>query len=73
MKLDQNVCLMKSGTSLELGHVGSKTRSRGQILENLVYALEATLYSLILMKLGQNACLEKILEEFKSGLCGIKS
>ena len=28
---------------MKLGHVGSKTRSLGQILENFVYILEATL------------------------------
>ena len=42
MKLVQNVCLdeisdqfgMKSQTSSEMGHVGSKIRSLGQILES---------------------------------------
>ena len=33
---------MKSHPSSKMGHAGSKTRSLGQILENLVYALEAT-------------------------------
>ena len=33
MKLGQNVCLIKSRTSLKMGHVRSKTRSLGQILE----------------------------------------
>ena len=31
-----------SRSSLKLGHVGSKTRSQGQILENFVYPLEGT-------------------------------
>ena len=34
--------LMKSRMSLKMGHVGSKARSLGQILENLLYAQEAT-------------------------------
>ena len=46
MKLGQNVRMiasMKSQTSLKMGHVGSKTKSQGQIFKNkIVYALDAT-------------------------------
>ena len=62
MKLSMFV-KMKSRTSLKMGHIGSKTRSLGQILD-LVYALEA---SLIIMKLGQNVCLDEILNKFENG------
>ena len=33
---------IKSRSSSKLGHVGSKTRSQGQIIENIVYTLEGT-------------------------------
>ena len=33
MKLDQDVASMKSSTNTKIGHVGSKTRSLGQILQ----------------------------------------
>ena len=39
---------------MKLGHVGSKTRSLGQILENLVYTLEGTVFNSEVMKLCQN-------------------
>ena len=43
IKLDQNV---RCGfhLSLEMGHVWSKTRSLGKILEKIVYAVEATFF-----------------------------
>ena len=36
------IILIKSWSGLRLGHVGLKTRSRGQIIENRVYTLEGT-------------------------------
>ena len=42
MKLDHHVCLVEMCTNLKMGHIESKTRSLGQILENLVYILEVT-------------------------------
>ena len=110
--------LIKFLKCLTMVHVGSKTRSRAQILENLVYALEAIfsvryalnlvrmfalmkswmslkmahvglktrslghlkkkkkkpsvpsrghIFNLILMKLGQNICLDEISDKFKNG------
>ena len=49
---------MKSGTSLKMGHVGSKTRSQGQILEKPILYPKGHIFSLIIMKLGQNVCLD---------------
>ena len=54
-----------------MGHVGSKTRSLGEILENLMYALEA-IFSPIVMKLGQNVFLDEISKELKIGSCWVK-
>ena len=41
MKLDQNVCFDEIWKSLKIVCIGSKTRSLGQILKNLVYTLKA--------------------------------
>ena len=60
--------LMKSRISLKLGHVGLKTRSLGQILEKLCVRSRGHIFSPILMKLGQNVCLDKISNEFKIDL-----
>ena len=47
-----------------MGHVGSKSRSLGQIIEKLANTLEATNtghnFCPIVLKLGQNVCLYKI-------------
>ena len=59
--------------SLKLGHVGSKTRSLGQILEKPCVRSRGHIFSPILMKLGQNVCLDKMLDEFKLDLCGVKN
>ena len=40
MKLGQSFCLMKSCTCLKMGHVESKTRSLGQIIEDPMLVTE---------------------------------
>ena len=52
--------LMKSRTSLNKGHVGSKTRSLGQILEKPWVRSRGHILSPIIMKLGQYVCLDGI-------------
>ena len=64
---------MKSGTSSKFGHVESKTRSLGQILEKPCVRSRGHIISPILKKLGQNVCLDKISDEFKIGSCGVKT
>ena len=39
MNLCQNVCHHEERTCLKVGHVGSKTRSLGQVLKNHMYTL----------------------------------
>ena len=53
------IVLMKSLTSLEISHVGSKTRLLGQILENPCVPYRGHIFSPLIMKLGENVCLEK--------------
>ena len=54
-----NFVLMKSRTSLKMGHVGSKTRSLGHISEKPYAHSRGHIFSPIIMKLGQNVCLDK--------------
>ena len=56
-----------------MGHVGLKTRSLGQILEKPCVRSRGCIFSPISMQLGQNVCLDKILDEFENGSCRIKN
>ena len=65
--------LIKSRTSLKLGHLGSKTRSLGQILEKPCVRSRCHIFSQILVNFGLNVCLDKISDEIANGLCGVKN
>ena len=56
-----------------MGHVRSKTRSLGQILEKPCVHSGGHIFRPIIMKLGQNVCLDKISNEFENGSCGVKN
>ena len=49
-----------------MGHVGSKTRSLGQILEKPCVRCRGHIFSLIIMKLGQNVSLDEISDKFEN-------
>ena len=49
-----------------MGHVGSKTRSLGQILDKPCVCFIHQIFGLILMKLGQRFCLNEILKIFEN-------
>ena len=51
---------MTSGLGLYLGHLGSETRSLGQIIENRCVDNRGHSFYLILMKYGQNVYLDNI-------------
>ena len=55
--------------SLKMGHVGSKTRSLGKILEKPYVHSEGHIFCMIVMKLGQNVCLDEISDEVENGSC----
>ena len=59
--------------SLKMGHVGSKTRSLGQILEKPCVRSRGHILSRILMEVGQDVCLDDISDEFENGSCGVKN
>ena len=54
-----------------MGHVRSNTRSLGQILEKQCVPSRGHILSLIVMKLGQNVCLNEISDEFGNGSCWV--
>ena len=56
-----------------MGHVGSKTRSPGQILEKPCVRSRGHIFSWILMKVGQDVCLDDISDEFENGSCWVKN
>ena len=64
--------LMTSQTSSKMCHVGSKTRSLGQILEKPCVRSRGHIFSLIIIKLVQSVCLDEISDEFESGSCQVK-
>ena len=59
---------MKSQTSLKMGYVGPKTRSLGQILEKPCVCCRGHIFSLIIMKLCQNVCLDEIFNKLEKGV-----
>ena len=52
-----------------MDHVGSKTRSQGQILEKPCVCSRDEIFGMLLMKLGQSFCLNEILYMFENGSC----
>ena len=56
-----------------MDYAGSKTRSLDYILVKHSVRLRGHIFSLILMKLGQDVCLDGISEEFKNGSCWVKN
>ena len=73
MKVGQDVCLVISRKSSKMGHVGSKTRSPGQILEKPSVRSRGHIFSWILMKVGQDVCLDDISDKIENGSCGVKN
>ena len=72
MKLGQNVASMKSRTRLKMGHVGSKTKFiiRSNLKKTCVGS-RGHIFRPILIKLGQDACLDKISCESENGSCWV--
>ena len=69
MKRVQHVCLNKIWHEFKLGHVGSKTRSLGPILEKPCVRSRGHIFSPIPMKLGQKFCLDEISDYFEIRSC----
>ena len=73
MKVGQDVCLDDILDEFKNGHVGSKTRSLGQILEKPSVRSRGHIFSWILMKVGQDVCLDDISDKIENGSCGVKN
>ena len=58
---------------LKMGHVGSKTRSLGQILEKPCVCCRCQVFSPIIRKPGQNVLLDEISHELEKGSCQVKN
>ena len=65
--------VMKSQTGSKNGHVASETGLLGQILEKLCVRSRGQFFSPILMKHGQNVCLDKILDEYENVSCWVEN
>ena len=72
MKVGQDVCLDDILDKFKNGHVESKTRSLGQILEKPSVRSRGHIFSWILMKVGQDVCLDDISDKIENGSCGVK-
>ena len=59
--------------SSKVSFVGSKTRSLGQILEKTCVRSRGHIFSPIIMKPGQNVCLDEISDQFENGSCQVKN
>ena len=58
---------------LRMGHVGTKNRSRGQMLGKPCARSRGHIFSPIIMKLGQIVFLDKISDEIENGSCWVKN
>ena len=59
LNLAQNVCLDDSRSSSKLEHLGSKTRSPGQISVKSFYHSSSHIFQAIIMNLAQNVRLDE--------------
>ena len=67
------IALMNSRTSSNLGHVGSKTRSLGQILEIPCVHSRGHIFGPKVLIFGQDDCPDELSNKFESGSCGVKN
>ena len=56
-----------------MAHVGSKTKSLGQMLEKRYVRSRDHIFSLIIMELRKSVCFDKVLNEFENGACWVKT
>ena len=56
-----------------MGHVGLKTRSLDQILEKPCVCPIGHIFSPIILKLGQNVCLDEICYEVENDSCEVRN
>ena len=69
MKLDQNICLVDISDEFEKGSFGGQKlhlvcRSLAQISEKPCVCSRSHIFGPLLMKLGQNICLDEVSDEY---------
>ena len=64
---------MKYQISKKMGHVVSKTRSPGQIIEKPCVHSVGHIFSPTIMKLGQNSFLDEISDKLENGSCRVQT
>ena len=67
------IFVLQSQRNLKMGHVGTKTRSQGQILEKPCVRSRGHIFSPIIMNFGQNVCLDEISDKAENGSCRVKN
>ena len=72
-KFIRMVMIIISRSSSKLGHVGSETRSLGQILEKPCVHSRGHSFDLKFMKAWQILNRHNILVKFETGSCGVKN
>ena len=65
--------LMKPQSSGNMGHVGSKTRSVGQMIEKPCEPDASHIMYPIIMKICLNVCLDQTSVKFEYGSCCLKN
>ena len=73
MELCQNIIITMSRSDLKLGHVGSNTRSLGQILEKPCVHYRGHSFDPEVMKVYQNANDHNMYVKFETGSWWIKN
>ena len=58
---------------MKMGHVRLKTRSEGHILKKPCVCSRGHIFNPIVMKLGQNDCLDEISYRFENRSCASKN
>ena len=72
MKVDQHACPHEMSDESKMGHVRSNTRSLGQVLEKPCVYSRGLIFSPIIMKLGENVCLDEISDKYENESCWLK-
>ena len=67
MKFGQKVWHNEVSNEFEMGHVRSKSRSLGKIVEKPCVHSEGPIFNLITMKLSQNVCDDETTDECENG------
>ena len=72
MNICQNVCHHEERTDLKVGHVGSETRSLGQMLEKSCILSSRLSFDPMCMKISQNVWHHELSDKIETGSSQVK-